>query len=453
MLNRTVNALDAQRFGMDVAGQNIGNVNTPGYVRRSAVLEERPNYDPYGPGGGVNVAAVLAARAPLVEARLRYEKPLAAREGAVAEQLAVLEAGLGRPGSSLDEELTQFYNTYAALAQSPTSSTSRQQVIGQGQSLARAFADMSARFESQRRSADAAIRADVQQLNALAGQLASINRQIAQGGAQSTLGLYDQQAAVIKGMTELADIQVISHENGVLDVTIGSGRALVLGHDTFALSVSSNGAGYATLMSAGAAVTTDITTEIAGGRIGGLLEVRDALIPSYRDRLDNLAYRVATDVNALTTGGFDFNGAAGVAFFSPLASSAGAASLIAVNPLVAADNRLVVTSSTTAVGNNDVALAISALQQQAMSGGSATPIEGWSSLVYTVATDSASAQQSRDAHDQVVNQLENLWGQISGVSIDEEAAMLMRFQTAYQANAKFFQAVDDTLQVLLSLGG
>ena len=337
MLNRTVNALDAQRFGMDVAGQNIANVNTPGYVRRSAVLEERPNYDPYGPGGGVNVAAVLAARAPLVEARLRYEQPLASREGAVAEQLAVLEAGLGQAGASLDEELTQFYNTYAALAQSPTSSTARQQVLVQGQSLGRAFNDMSARLESQRRSADAAIRADVEQLNALAGQLASINRQIAQSDVQSSLGLLDQQAAVIKGMTELADIQVIAHENAVLDVTIGSGRALVIGRDTFALSASSNAAGYATLMSDGAAVTTDVTNEITGGRIGGLLDVRDALIPSYRDRLDTLAYRVATDVNALTTSGHDLNGAAGTAFFSPLAGTANAASLIAVNPLVAAD--------------------------------------------------------------------------------------------------------------------
>jgi flagellar hook-associated protein 1 FlgK len=131
---------------------------------------------------------------------------------------------------------------------------------------------------------------------------------------------------------------------------------------------------------------------------------------------------------------------------------AGAAQSLQVNPAVTADNSRVVTSSTTAAGNNDIALAIGRLQDQPMTGGTAKPVEGWSALVYTVATDSATAQHARDSHEQVAHQLKNLWDQISGVSIDEEAAMLMRFQTAYQANAKFFQVVDQTLALLMELG-
>ncbi len=87
-----------------------------------------------------------------------------------------------------------------------------------------------------------------------------------------------------------------------------------------------------------------------------------------------------------------------------------------------------------------------------MTGSAAKPVEGWSDLVYGIATDSAGAKQSRDAHEQVAHQLNNLWDQISGVSIDEEAAMLMRFQSAYEANARFFQAVDETLALLMRLG-
>lgn len=451
MLNRTVHALDAQRFGMDVAGQNVANVNTPGYVRRSLLLAENPPTDPFSPGGGVNVVAVLSSRAPLIEARLRYEQPLASREGAIADQLAVLESGLGRAGNSLDKELTAFFNTYAALAQQPTSSTARQQVLVQGESLARSFNDMAARMESQRRSADGEIRADVAQLNALAAQLADINHQIGQTDPQSAHGLYDQQSAVVKAMSELVDLNVISHDNGVVDVVFANGNGLVIGKNDFPISISSNSAGYAILMNGGAAVTSDITGQISGGRIGGLLEVRDTLIPAYRSRLDTLAYGVATDVNAITTSGYDLDENAGVAFFTPLAGATDAAALLRVNPAVAANNRLVVTSSTQAIGNNDLAVAVGGLQHQAMSVGGGSPIEAWSSLVYSVASDSASAQNAETAHRQIVDQLNHLWDQTSNVSIDEEAAMLMRFQTAYQANAKFFQAVDETLQMLLQL--
>ena len=233
----------------------------------------------------------------------------------------------------------------------------------------------------------------------------------------------------------------------------GNGRALVIGDTPYQLSLTaSSSTGYATITTNGAASTTDVTTEIAGGRIGGLLHVRDTLIPGYATQLDQLAYSVATDVNAITTSGFDLNGNPGTAFFTPLAGVANAATLIAVNAAVVADNRLVVTSSTTAVGNNDLALAIGALQDLAMTGGTARPVEGWGSLVYTVATDSERAIEGRNAHEQVAHQLSNLWDQTSGVSIDEEAAMLLRFQKAYEANAKFFQVVDQTLELLMQLG-
>ena len=86
-----------------------------------------------------------------------------------------------------------------------------------------------------------------------------------------------------------------------------------------------------------------------------------------------------------------------------------------------------------------------------MTGTTARPVDGWGNLVYSVATDSAAAQQSQKAHEQVADQLTNLREQISGVSIDEEAAMMMRFQRAYEANARFFRAVDDTLDQLLNL--
>jgi flagellar hook-associated protein 1 FlgK len=454
MLGRAVRALDAQRFGLDVAGQNITNVNTPGYVRRSAVLAESDPVDPFGPGGGVDVVAVTSARAPLIEARLQYEQPAASREQEIAERLAVVESGLGDPGASLDETLARFYNTYATLASSPTSSTARQQVIVQGQSLAKGFNDMATRFQTARLTADHDLGALVAQVNALASQLSDLNKQISATGGENVAGLLDQQSVVIGEIGKLADVHAITHEDGSIDLSIGNGRALVIGDRSFDLSVTiSSTDGAAHVMTDGAAVTTDLTTEITGGRIGGLIYVRDTLLPSYVNQLDQLAYTIATDINALATSGYDLDGNAGVAFFTPPAAVAGAAAQLSVNASVAANNRLVVTAATTSPGDNDVAKAIAALQDTAMTGTTSRPVDGWGGIVYKVGNDARTAKQAQESHEQITQQLRNLRDQVSGVSLDEEAAMLMRFQRAYEANARFFTVADQMLDVLLSIGG
>lgn len=445
-------ALDAQRFGLDVAGQNIANVNTPGYVRRSAVLADVPPPDPWSSGGGVDAVAVTASRAPLVEARLRYERPAAAREKAAADHLAVIEASLGVPGQSLDAALSRFYNTYSALAQTPTSNTARQQVVLEGDALAKSFHDLSQGFLDARHAADDDIRAAVTQINALARQLAAINREVSQTTGSAVEGLLDQQSNVVRALGELVDVAVLTRDDGSVDVTIGNGRALVIGQSVYDLSTTPSPVnGYAEILSSGGSTITDVTAEIGSGRLGGLLRVRDTLVPQYQSQLDQLAHSVATNINALVTTGYDQAGTAGVNFFTAPTAVAGAARAFSVSSAVAANTSLVVASATTAAGNNGIALAVGALQNAVISSGSNTPVGSWGSLVYNVATDSSSAQQAQTAHEQVSVQLENLRDQISGISLDEEAANLMKFQRAYEANARFFQTIDQTLDMLLGL--
>jgi flagellar hook-associated protein 1 FlgK len=452
MLRIASRALDAQRYGLDVTGQNIANVNTAGYTRRSVVYEEVPPLDPWSPGGGVDVQALVAARAPLLEARLMFEQPGSSREGAIADHLAVLEANLGQPGASLDAALARFYNTYAQLAQNPISATARQQVIVEGQTLSRTFNERATGFNNAQLNADRELRDTVRQVNALASQIAEINAGISSAGPDNADGLLDQQSVALASLSELVDVTVTHNADGTIDVSVGSGRSLVVGANTFALTATFTAPqGFAQIISDGAAVPTDVTTEITGGRIAGLLQLRDVLIPQYQTQLDQLAYGVATDVNTLATSGYDLSGTAGVNFFAPPSGVAGAAQQMAVNSAVVADSSLVVASATTAAGNNDIARAIAALQDQPITGTTSRPVDAWGNLVYSVASDSRSATQARASHDQVIQQLKNLKDQISGVSIDEEAAMLLKFQRSYEANAKFFQVTDQALDLLMSL--
>ncbi len=134
-------AMQAQSFGLETVGQNMANLNTPGYARRLVHLAEVPP----GSGGGVRIIGAAAQRDALVEARLRRELPLAGREAATAESLSVVETAIGSAGDSLDANLTAFFDSWQALSQSPTSAIARDNVIQQGRLLARSFNEMSSR--------------------------------------------------------------------------------------------------------------------------------------------------------------------------------------------------------------------------------------------------------------------------------------------------------------------
>jgi flagellar hook-associated protein 1 FlgK len=443
-------ALDAQRYGLDVAGQNIANVNTPGYTRRTIELSERLPVDDTNAGGGVDVVGITAARAPLLDARLFHEHPGASREAAVADQLTTIQGAIGAPGSSLDASLAVFYGAFTSLAEDPTSSSVRQRVVASGQALARSFLDLAARLSTSQRDADAELRGNVDQVNGLARQIASLNASIIASVNGDTAGLQDQRTIALKSLSSLIDIGVIQRSDGGLDVAIGNGRALVTGTNASAVSTSPTPPQNLSAISVGGA---DVTAEISGGRIGGLLRVRDVLIPGYARGLDQLAYGVATDVNTRHRAGYDLDQNAGTDLFTQPASIAGAASSMAVNGAVVANTRLVAAAGAPVAGDNQNARALAALGDANITGGTATPVDSWGQLVYRIGSDAQAAQQDQSAHDRVIQQLETMREQISGVSLDEEATMMLRFQRAYEANARFFSAVSQSLDVLMATVG
>ena len=449
-LSAVSRSLAAQQTGLAVAGQNIANVNTPGYTRRAVELSASLPIDSYSAGNGVDIVGIRAERADLLEAQLRHELPAQGRGAAMADSLAQIETALGKPGASIDASLTQFYNAFSQLAQDPTSGVARQQAIVQGKSLASAFNDVATRLASAQRDADAQVKSGIDQINTLATQIASLNASMAGASASGSEALRDKLGVALSSLSQLIDIGVVSRPDGGADVSIGNGRALVIGANTYQVGVTPMaGSGLANLTSAG----TVITTEITGGRVGGLLQVRDTLLPGYTTRLDQLANGVATSVNAAHRAGFDLTGAAGGDFFAPPAAVAGSAAAMAVAAGVAANANLIAAAATATPGDNQNARTISNLRQVALAGGTTNPVDTWGALVYRVGTDAQSATNERAGRDEIVKQLKTLRDQVSGVSLDEEAANMMKFQRAYEANARYFSAVDASLNVLMHMLG
>jgi flagellar hook-associated protein 1 FlgK len=457
MLRSAASALDAQRYGLDVTGHNIANVNTPGYSRRRVSLSEVAPPDVLTAGGGVRVDGVVAERNRFLERRIRNEFPAEQRQDALAEALSQVELGLADNGGAINDRLTAFFDAFARLADLPTSSTARQEVILRGRELGSAFRGASSSLTASQQELDAEVRATLDSINALATTIARLNEAL--GNLDPThpeaLQLQDQVRHAVEELSKLTSIDALERPTGGFDVSIGSGRSLVVGTEVYALSAASRPVtGLADVVAADGTV---ITTQIGGGRLKGTLDARDTLVPGYRTALDQLAYTVVTAVNTLHTGGYDSSGTAGQPFFQALGTSTNAASLIDLNPALAADGgeTLVAASNDpTAAGDNGAARAVAALRDaRLLAGGTATPTDYWSQIVYRVGRDTQAARDEHRTRAALVRQAESLRESASGVSLDEEAANLMRFQRAYEANARFFRSVDETLATLLRMVG
>lgn len=444
-LSLAARALDAQRAGLAVTGNNIANLNTEGYVRRSIQLAEGQ------PGaGGVDVIGTRARRDLLLDARVRQELPAEGRERAIANALSVVEASIGDPGASLDAQLTSFFDSFSALAQDPTSTVARDSVVLEGRLLSRSFNDIATRMDDSRRGADAQVRSAVDTVNRLSSEVAALNQAINAANGGDTDGLKDRQIQALRELSEIADISVLQRGDGGVDVSLGEGRAIVMGSNTYAVqAVDTPPNGFAQLELGG----VDITQEIARGRISGLIEVRDTLIPGYQARLDTIAYEVSLQVNTEHQAGTDLNGNAGNNFFATIGAPAGAAAAMAIDAGVAADSDLVAASQTGAPGDNGVAKVIANLRDARVVNGTATFSEGWGQLAYRVGSDAQTAIAQQKSRQEVVSQVEHLRDQVSGVSLDEESALMMRFQRAYEANARYFSAVDSMLATLMHIVG
>ncbi len=84
-----------------------------------------------------------------------------------------------------------------------------------------------------------------------------------------------------------------------------------------------------------------------------------------------------------------------------------------------------------------------------LAGGTDDPRRRVGTAGLPVGTEPAAAKNAQASRGAIVQQVQLLREQVSGVSLDEEAMSMMKFQRAYEANARFFRAVGDALDMLM----
>jgi len=448
-LSIALSALSTSQQALETTTNNVANANTPGYSREVPVLEPG---DPivYGSltlGSGVLLDKIQSVRDPILEIQLNQETQQQSYLNTQLAQLQQIQTGFSSSTSGIGADITNFFNSISQLSPDPTNLALRQAVLTAAGNLATDFNTSANNLNTQRSDLSQSVVEDVSQINTLTTQIANVDQQISnlENANQSAGTLVDQQTNLIRQLSALVDVQVISTGNGGIAVTTSNGTALVTGSQSFALSTQVASDGTEHVYSG----TQDITGTITGGSLGGTLQIRDQQIPSILQQLDQLAAGLSNAVNAANAQGYDLNGNAGGNIFSvPPAGGTGAAAAMQV---AMTDPSLIAASSDGTAGSNGNLANLSAVANQAVANG-ANPIDDYSNLVFQIGSTTSNTSADVDASNQILQQLQDQRGSVSGVSLDEEAANMVQYQSAYQAAARVVTTVNSLLADAVNLG-
>ena len=450
-------ALMTQQQAISVTSHNIANVNTPGYSRqRLNMTTNIPLDSSVGlMGNGVSGDSIDQIYDRFLSVQISNESQGLGKWEAQKNSVEMLEVIFNESDrSGLSQAMSKFWDAWQALTNNPSGATERQVLVTASQVLANTFNKLDGDLNKSQQNLDLATRGTVEEINRLSEQLADLNAKItsSEAGSLSANDYRDQRQQLLKELAELIDINTFEDANGEVSVLVASGRPLVAADQFWQLSTEINASSglQDVVWVDDIGSTTDITGDISGGKLKGLLEVRDFIIPDYMTRLDTLAGTLRTDLNLLHQSGFDLNGLAGEVFFV----GTGTAADLEVNPNIVADLDFIAAASDplTFPGDNRKAIEIADLQHQLMmSANTATYNDYYSSVVRDVGNEVLKSDSYYNHQSDMMAQLENQRESVSGVSLDEEMINLIKFQNAYTAAAKLITTADEMMQTIMQL--
>jgi flagellar hook-associated protein 1 FlgK len=450
LLYSALRSMETATQSLAVASNNIANEKTPGYAKQRLLVEPSPNQaDRLLTGTGVEAVKIEAVRDQLLESRLRQQVSNRAGDDLLHNTLRDIEALFNDAADTgMLPPLTNFFNSFHSLALDPSSLNFRELVRTAADDLTRSFTVRGEELRRIQTLADQSIADDINTINSLAEQIAVLSREIQtqEAGGQGAHDLRDKRGQLVKELSEFTDITEIKSST---DYLLSMGNVLlVYGGRTSPVTADTSGASGLVAVKVG---SVDVTSTITAGRIHAQLQIRDKFVPDYLGKLDQLAYEITQQVNAIHSVAYDRSGNTGVTFFDPLASATDAARQIKVNSAITADLTKIAAAKQAAGTDNEAATDIGNLiHTKVFTGGSV--VDQYRSLVFTLGSDTTNAQGKLEQDSALLHQLENRRDSISGVSIDEETMKILQFQRAYQASASVIRIVDELLQTVLQIG-
>jgi flagellar hook-associated protein 1 FlgK len=449
-------ALLTQQRAIDITGNNIANVNTPGYSRqRLTIKQNNPvRIDNLTMSTGVTAdVGIQRFYDQFLGAQLNGENENLGRWEAQKQALEKAELMFDDSDSSgLSNALSEFWNSWQDLSNNPSGVAERTSLVSAGQYLSTTFNQTYNNLRDLQGDIDTHVSNIVGDVNDMVDRIAELNRKVSQVEVtgHNANDFRDERDQLVFDLSKLVDIQSFEDGDGNTNVMVGNGKPLVDGTATWHLSTADSGGVQDVYWNASDGTSIDITGQLSSGELKGWIYSRDDAIAGYLSDLDSLAAKIIEDVNNIHYSGTTLDSANpdSVNFFT----GSGAVDM-GVNSAIEANSDLIAAAGAGEglPGGNSTAVAIANLQSAATMPGSGTFDDYYNSLVGKIGADVQGANFNQTHQSTMVDNLKQYRQEVAGVSLDEEMVNLIQFQQAYNAAAKLITTADDMVDTLLGM--
>lgn len=449
-------ALRSSGTSLSVAANNVANAQSPGYARQSALTSETGSLRQGGvlAGRGVEVSQVVSSYDRFAQLAVLGRVSDSGGADERARMLRSVDASFSLDASgALGDAIDSFFDSFATLEADAESSALRLDVRHKASLMNESFHRAAETLSDRRSDSEARVGGMVAEVNDIAARIAQVSDELTvlEAGGDEAHDLRAQRTALLEQLAEYGPVR-LDGEGGDAAVLF-NGHTLVAGGRSRSISNvvdPSTGQMTVRIQQGGSFMSLG---PIPSGRFAAAMDSFNAVIPELQDRLDTLASEVIDQTNAQHQAGFGLDGVGGRDFFAPSFAVQGAASTISLDAAMddldaiaaASDPTLLPAEGGNAAALNDLASkTFVALGGESFSG-------AFGDMLSSIGQLTQSAETMSGVEDARLSAAVDQRDSVAGVSLEEEALDLVRFQEAYQAATRVISAADEMMKELMRI--
>ncbi len=475
-------SMNASKKSMATTSHNIANANDDNFSRQRITTETNTPIaeGDYVVGTGTNIREIKRVHNKLVEKKLNQSISQHQYNEERTNQLMNIEEVFNEINSDgMNKVLNRFFNSFRELSNQPDNEVVRTMVRDNARLVVEDFKRIDSSITGIKGNIDKKIAVSVDEINQAAENIAKLNKEIIRlenlGG--ETGDLRDQRDKSVRLIAEYMTINTYEDEKGQYVVNIAGTGSLVAGGAVNTLKAAMMKGNSGNIRDEEGQMeiffesntNLKVSKNLRKGALKGLLDTRNNEIVELRSQIDNLAYGLAKATNAIHRRGyvngkveFDQQGnpvssygkkVTGIDFFKLPLTVDRAAEYLEISDEIEEDLNNITTALTpNSPGDNRVSIAISKLQHEKILGeGDETFEESYLKSVGTIGLKTSKSKIDTEQSSGILAQAKSIKQRISGVSIDEETANLVRYQQSYDASARVLRAADEMFDSVLGM--
>jgi len=326
ILSIGISGLKVHQTALAITGNNIANVDTEGYSRQDvSIVSQNPQFlGGVWVGNGARVQDVRRIYDEFLVGQLQKDTTTFNYFDTLTTNAEQIDKLLADPGTGIQPGIENMFGAFQAAIDDPSSLPARQVVISESQGLVDRFTSIDDRLKDSNRIVNGQLGSLSTQINTLGESISELNTQIQQATASANGNypneLLDKRDLAIKKLSELVGVTLAQQDDDSVNVFIGNGQPLVVGKDVNKLSVGpgSNDASRSSVFFERDGVKQDITEQLSGGKMGGLLAYRSDVLDPVINQVGRAAIALQYNMNEQHALGIDINGQKGGLFFEDI---------------------------------------------------------------------------------------------------------------------------------------